>query len=377
MTFESLLVSQDEQASSVLKSVLGAFDSTARCHDYAEALRCLSEEIFDAVIVDFDDPHNASLILRNASQPTHGNKTMTIALLSDKTKVRHVFGAGANFVLYKPISERHAEATLRAATALLKRERRRAFRVAIQLPVQIRVENGGALEGILLDLSEDGLDLLSAQPLCPSAIIVAQFTLPQGLVEIRVRGEVAWANPNGESGVRFLDLPESLRSTLREWVKATARELPPEDPEPVSQCRLTDLSPGGCYVETESPFPEGSGILLCLRVESMEVQAEGQVRVMHPAFGMGIEFAARTRTQRKQVEEFIDFLSGRPGVQPQLLVTPRSLFAANGHKHNKPGKFDEAEDQLLHLLHNHESMTQEEFLKELHQQRNSQEVATS
>jgi hypothetical protein len=302
---------------------------------------------------------------------------MAIALLSDKTKVRHVFGAGANFVLYKPISERHAEATLRAATALLKRERRRAFRVAIQLPVQIRVENGGALEGILLDLSEDGLDLLSAQPLCPSAIIVAQFTLPQGLVEIRVRGEVAWANPNGESGVRFLDLPESLRSTLREWVKATARELPPEDPEPISQCRLTDLSPGGCYVETESPFPEGSGILLCLRAESMEVQAEGQVRVMHPAFGMGIEFAARTRTQRKQVEEFIDFLSGRPGVQPQLLVTPRSLFAANGHKHNKPGKFDEAEDQLLHLLHSHQSMTQEEFLKELRQQRNSQEVATS
>ena len=228
MTFESLLVSQDEQASSVLKSVLGAFDSTARCHDYAEAVRCLSEETFDAVIVDFDDPHNASLILRNASQPTHGNKTMTIALLSDKTKVRHVFGAGANFVLYKPISERHAEATLRAATALLKRERRRAFRVAIQLPVQIRVENSGALEGILLDLSEDGLDLLSAQPLCPSAIIVAQFTLPQGRVEIRVRGEVAWANPNGESGVRFLDLPESLLSTLREWVKATAPELPPD-----------------------------------------------------------------------------------------------------------------------------------------------------
>jgi len=109
----------------------------------------------------------------------------------------------------------------------------------------------------------------------------------------------------------------------------------------------------------------------------MEVQAEGHVRVMRPAFGMGIEFAARTREQRKQVEEIIDFLSCRRGVQPQLLVTPRALSAANGHRYNKPGKFDGAEDQLLHLLHNHESMTQEEFLKELHQQRNSQEVATS
>jgi CheY-like chemotaxis protein len=376
MTFESLLVSKDEQASSVLKSVLAGFDSATHWCDYTEALKCLSEEKFDAILVDFDDPHSATVVLQNAYQPSPINKTITIALLSDRTKVRQVFGAGANFVLYKPISDRHAEATLRAATALLKRERRRAFRVAIQLPVQIRVENGGALEGILLDLSEDGLDLLSAQPLCPSAIIAAQFTLPKGHVEIRARGEVAWANPNGESGVRFLDLPESLRSTLRDWVRATAPELPPEDPEPVSQCRLTDLSLGGCYVETESPFPEGSGILLSLKVENMQVQAEGQVRVMHPAFGMGIEFAARTPEQRKQVEDFIDFLSSRPGIQPELLVTPRALSAPDGHKYPRTSKFEEAEDQLLHLLRNHQSMTQEEFLKELHQQRNSQEVAT-
>ncbi len=37
----------------------------------------------------------------------------------------------------------------------------------------------------------------------------------------------------------------------------------------------------------------------------MEVQAEGMVRVMHPGFGMGIEFAARTAEQRSQVEHFI------------------------------------------------------------------------
>jgi len=377
MTFESLLVSKDEQASSRLTSVLTAFDSAAHCCDYSEAIRRLSEENFDAVIVDFDDPPSAALILQNAYKPSPGNKRITIALLSDRSKVRHVLGAGANFVLYKPISERHAEATLRAATALLKRERRRAFRVAIQLPVQIRVENGGPLEGILLDLSEDGLDLLSAQPLCPSAIIAAQFTLPPANAEIKVKGEVAWANPNGESGIRFIDLPESLRSTLRDWVRATAPELPPEDPEPVSQCKLSDLSAGGCYVETESPFPERAGIVLYLKAEEMEVQAEGQVLVMHPAFGMGIEFAARTREQRKQVENLIEFLTTRPGIQPQLLVSPGTLSAPNGHKYSRAGRPDEGEDQLLHLLRNHESMTQEEFLEELHQQRNSHEVASS
>jgi DNA-binding response OmpR family regulator len=377
MTFESLLVTNDEQASSRLTSVLAAFDSASRCCENTEAIRRLSEEEFDALIVDFDDPQSAALVVQNLHQSPFGNKTITIALLSDRSKVRHVFGAGANFVLYKPISERAAEATLRAATALLKRERRRAFRVAIQLPVQIRVENGGAQEGILLDLSEDGLDLLSAQPLCPSAVVAAQFTLPPENAEIKVKGEVAWANPNGESGIRFTDLPDSLRSALRDWVRATAPELPPENPEPVAQCKLTDLSPGACYIETESPFPEGAGIVLSLQAQEMEVQAEGQVRVMHPAFGMGIEFAARTRQQLKQVEGFIDFLTTRPGIQPQLLVTPQALSAPNRHKYSGSSRADETEDQLLHLLRNHERMTQEEFLEELRQQRQSHEVASS
>ena len=142
----------------------------------------------------------------------------------------------------------------------------------------------------------------SARP--PSSVL--SFALPDQ-TPMDIRGEVAWANPNGESGVRYIDLPENLRQTLKAWVVANAAEFLPEDPDPVSECKLTDLSLGGCYVETESPFPERSGIVLCLKAEDMEVQAEGMVRVMHPEFGMGIEFASGTAEQRDQVEIFHQF----------------------------------------------------------------------
>jgi len=232
------------------------------------------------------------------------------------------------------------------------------------------------MEGILLDLSEDGLDVLAAQPLCPCAIINAQFALPDQ-TQMDIRGEVAWANPNGESGVRYIDLPENLRKTLKAWVVANAAEFLPEDPEPVSECKLTDLSLGGCYVETESPFPEHSGIVLCLKAEDIEVQAEGMVRVMHPEFGMGIEFASGTAEQREQVGTFIGFLTSRPGTQPQLLITPRALTAANDEDYRGSQASDEPEDLLLGLLNRADSLTQEEFLQELRQQRSSQEVASS
>jgi CheY-like chemotaxis protein len=376
MTFQSLLVCKDEQATDVLTSVLAGFGLGVQCCGYPDALCRLTDQKFDAVIVDYDDPHSAALVLQNAYQAA-GNNTVTVALLNDKTKVRHVFGAGANFVLYKPISQQQAEASLKAAIALLKRERRRSFRVPVQLPVKLRVENGAEMEGILLDLSEDGLDVLAAQPLCPAAKVNARFILPDETTEIDVRGEVAWANPNGESGVRYTDLADSQRQTLREWVLANAADVLPEDAEPVSQCKLSDLSLGGCYVETESPFPERSGIVLCLKAEGLEVQAEGMVRVMHPGFGMGIEFASGTEEQRDHVGSFIGFLTARPGIVPKLLITPKALAANNAEDFSNGKSSAEHEDLLLDLLNRAGSINQEEFLRELRQQRSSEEVASS
>src|SRR5581483_12106496 len=191
MTFQTLLVSKDVDAVATLRPVLTAFGLGVEVCGYPDAMVRLTEDKFEAVLVDFDDPHSAALLLQNVPA---GNSAVTIAMLSDPAKVRNVFGAGANFVLYKPISQPQAEACLRAATALIKRERRRAFRVPVQVPVQLCVHNGPEMEGILLDLSEDGMDVLAAQPLYPSAAVNAQFALGE-IGNVDVHGEVAWANP--------------------------------------------------------------------------------------------------------------------------------------------------------------------------------------
>jgi CheY-like chemotaxis protein len=373
MTFQALLVSKDDESTTVLTGVLSGFGVEAMGCGYPEGICQLSEQSFDVVIVDFDDPHSAELVLQKVLLSAPRSHVVTVALLSDKSTLRNVFGKGANFVLYKPFSTAQAEAGLRAAIVLLKRERRSSFRVPIQVPVQLKVEDDPETEGILLDLSEDGLDLLAAQPLRSSAGIQVKFSLPDG-AEIEARGEIAWANPNGQAGVHFVDLPTSLRTTLQKWVAANAPEPPPPDPEPLTQCKLTDLSVGGCYVETESPFPERSGITLLLRAEGMEAQAEGIVRVMHPGFGMGIEFAARTVDERARVTSFIGFLSSRPGTVPELLITPRVLATGDSAEPAGP-EGEELDDPLLELLRGHESLSQEEFLQALRQQRNSEAVS--
>ncbi len=377
MPFQAILVSKDEEAVSILTPILSRFGVAAQNCGYGEAVCLLNEKSFDAVVVDFDDPHSATLALQACSQSTQGQKTVSIALLSDKTRLRKVFGEGANFVLYKPISPVHAEAGLRAATALIKRERRGSYRVPVQIPAKVRIDDGPEVESILLDLSEDGMDLLNEQSPRPGAAIRARFSLPGSQAEAEYTGEAAWVNKNGQCGVRFIDLPENLRAGLKAWVQAHAAELPP-DPDPVAHSKLTDLTLGGCYVETESPFPENSGVVLCLTASGMEVRVKGMVQVMHPNHGMGIEFAARTAEQRQQVTEFIEFLTSRPGTMPELLVSPGPLHAniSNDLASHPGNDGHDVEDPLLDLLRNHHDLTQEQFLAQLHQQRNS-EVASS
>ena len=112
-------------------------------------------------------------------------------------------------------------------------------------------------------------------------------------------------------------------------------------------------------------------VVLALRAGAVELQAQGLVRVMHPSHGMGIEFAACTAGQRRQAESFIQFLASRPGIQPELLVSPHQVAFATD---SLGAQSNDIDDPLLDLLRNHESFNQETFLEALHKQRNAEFV---
>lgn len=378
MTLQALLVSKDDDAAEVLSRVLAGFDvAVERFSETEIALQRLGEQRFDSLIVDFDEPDTARQLLQALPQSKPG-ALLTMALLSDESGVREILQSGANFILHKPVTPEQAAATLRAATSLLRRERRRSFRVPVQAPVQLSVPGGDQIEGILLDLSQTGMDVLAAQPLLPAALIGLRFALPDGSIEIDAHGEVAWSNPNGQSGVRFLDIPASQAEQLKAWVDANTPDTTPEEADPVSVCKLTDLSLGGCYVQTESPFPEHALVDLCLKAAGMEIHADGMVRVMHPGSGMGVEFPSRTTEQRETVAHFIEFLTSRPGTVPELLISPKSLLAdENQFENTNPSPEDHLEDPLVELLRTGSSLTREQFLSELHRQRNPEAVASS
>ncbi|MGB8010634.1 MAG: PilZ domain-containing protein [Terriglobales bacterium] len=376
MILQTLLSSKDDLTAETLIQVLSQFGIAVDRSNAADvALGRLAEERFDQVIVDFDEPEAASSLLqacRRLASSGH-NLPVTVALLQDASQIRSILGEGTHFILTKPVAAEQAVNTFRAATALLKRERRQSLRVAVQAPVSLHVDDSSSVEAILLDLSIGGMDVLAAKPLPIATVAQVSFELPGGAASITGSAEVAWTNANGQMGLRFLDIDAKLRQEMEGWLTARSQDAVIDEPAAASPSRLTDLSLGGCYVETESPFPQSSAVDLCLRAPGMEIHTQGLVRVMHPGHGMGIEFPARTEEQRKSVGDFIDFLTGQPGATPQLEISARALVAnaadLTRDLSQAAGDGSDAEDPLLELLRTGNPLAEEAFLAELHRQR--------
>ena len=380
MALRCLVLTQDLSLKVIIRRALDKLDIETESPVAPGSVPVIAEqeERFNAVIVDFDEPDTARHLLEALPQSKPG-ALITMALLREESSVREILQNGAKFILHKPVTAEQASATLRAATSLLRRERRRSYRVPVQAPVQIRVAGEDEIEGILLDVSQTGIDVLAAQALHPAALIGLRFTLPDGSVEVDAQGEVAWANSNGQSGVRFLEVPASQAEKLNAWVQANTPDAVAEEAEPVSLCKLTDLSLGGCYVQTDAPFPERALDDLCLKAEEHEVHTEGMVRVAHPGHGMGVEFPSRTPEQRAQVSNLISFLRTCPATMLELIISPRALVAditqfEPGEKTAEESS-DEMEDPLLDLLRRGTSLQQDDFFSELQHQRSPEETS--
>ena len=367
MSLQALVFCADEKVVRVLRRVLSELEiGMELCPDAESAIHKLTRRRFEAVIVDCADPRTASRVLRSARSAPCNKRAVAVAIVGAQTDLGGQRDLGAHFVLHQPLSPERAKTSFRAVRALMKRERRRNARLPVETPVTIQVDDGaGQMRAISSDIGEGGIAVqLSHRPKNLGPVML-QFSLPGTQDKIECTGEIAWENPGRQVGLRFLDLAPAMRDQLNAWLESRAPEFEQDDP-PVP-CKLTDLSLGGCYLDTASPFPLGTRIILSMKVAGASFRAEGVVLVMHSESGMGIEFTRTTDPQRTDLEKFIQALTNSNGVLPELLVEPEGLDI--GEPVSAPKPATGIEDPLLDLFRKRSDLAPAAFQAELRKQR--------
>ena len=369
MSLKSLLVSSDDKTVRILRRVLSDLEIAVElCSEAEGAIRKITRQRFEAIIVDCSNPEQGGSILRSAKASPVNKRALSIALVESAVGLRGGFDMGAHFVLHKPLSGERTKGSFRAVRALMKRERRLQLRVAVQVPVECNGSN--QYRAKTLDLCEGGMAIQFSGRMVKESPLRFSLELPGLDRKLEICGEVAWGGNGNQAGVRFKDVNEEQRSALRQWLNSQLPE--PEQDDPPVVCSLTDLSLGGCYLKTSSPFPIKTRVVLSTTMSDLEIRAGGIVRVAHPEFGMGVEFIQATSEQRDQVQQIVEHLRSNHRRAVELQVAPEGLDVSSADLET-PGQALPSDDALVGLFRHQSQVPVEIFLQHMEEQRQALE----
>ena len=221
MTLSALLVCTDNAAADVLIRVLKELSIRAEaCPDFARAGIRAAQERFDVIIVDGQSSAEVLSLLRETRSSRLNDATLTVAVVPTQESIRELFSLGVNFVLYKPVAYDRALSSLRAARAVMRKEKRKSARAAVHTHATIDYANVEHERATLIDLAQDGMSVLFGKKLPPTSKVYFQFKLPGQIASVRLSGQLVWQDWNGRGGVQFVDVPRTSRKLLDEFLGA-------------------------------------------------------------------------------------------------------------------------------------------------------------
>src|SRR5258708_31947213 len=114
MSLLALLVSTDASASEILARVVPVYGiALERFSDLATAIDRCHQQVFDTLIVDFEEPKAAAEMLEASRRLTSGRPPVTVPLDADGASARDVLSRRPPFILSTPLFEQKTKAVFR------------------------------------------------------------------------------------------------------------------------------------------------------------------------------------------------------------------------------------------------------------------------
>jgi protein TonB len=122
MGYQALLFCPDEATAGLVTQVLTELEfSVEPANEPFAAVKRLTTQHFDAVVVDCENEQNASLLFKSARNSGPNKTSLAVAVVEGQPGIAKAFRIGANLVLTKPINVEQSKGTLRVARGLLKK----------------------------------------------------------------------------------------------------------------------------------------------------------------------------------------------------------------------------------------------------------------
>jgi hypothetical protein len=133
--------------------------------------------------------------------------------------------------------------------------------------------------GIVRNLNHEGIAIQAVGALRMYQHVRVRFELRHPRVKVDCRGEVAWAEPSGQCGIRFLDLSSETSRQINEWILGDLLDSIPS--------RSNSIFGGALGADTQDDTHEDGLLLSPSARRVIELQSERSAR--WPAYSENIE----------------------------------------------------------------------------------------
>jgi hypothetical protein len=219
---KGLLFTSDVHVLSVMNQALDNFEiETKVCMEHASALDVVTTTKLDTLIMDWAAAeHCAQIVVAMRNSWQNANSTV-LAMVNNDPEMQAAGRAGANFVMYKPVSADQATRFVRAAYGSMLVQRRRSTRYEVDIPAVASLLNVPRIEGKVINLSIHGLAFLCGYPIEIEQGIAIEFVLTEPAVLIHATGQVTNVSMRegmSRAGVCFSSVPPHELATLEQWL---------------------------------------------------------------------------------------------------------------------------------------------------------------
>jgi CheY-like chemotaxis protein len=222
MNLRALLFSRDEQIIQLVNQVLKDLGiEVAHSHDAQDAVQRLTDERFNAILVDDADASKAIRVLAAAKSLPSCQESVGIVLAASTTSLGLAEDARSSLVLYRPLSADRLRNGVKSVLNLRSGEdERKSHRVPVAIPATLHCVGIEKVLVFLANLSKGGAAFTVGRSVPPHSIEAIEFELPDTRQAIVASLEVVWRDAEGRMGVHFAKMEPNQAESLEKWLAA-------------------------------------------------------------------------------------------------------------------------------------------------------------
>ncbi len=178
----------------------------------------LSSMKYEGLVLDFDTVPAAIPVLARVRESRPNKDAVVFAVATGADRRDRALQDGAHFLLQRPIDSTEIKRTLHTAYDLMRGERRRYFRCAAELPVELMfITSGQSLQCVTMNVSSNGMAVKTPVPLRLAETMDIALLLPEAGT-VRAAGIVIWDDKHGKCGLKVQCSGPEMRKKLDSWL---------------------------------------------------------------------------------------------------------------------------------------------------------------